>query len=151
MSHRHLFTASLVAFSLLIPFSSSGFAQHAGHGSPGMPSAQSTPTMAGEQMKRNVDPMTTNIASMLRDLSAMPTADGQSDRLLTGMNGMLEQMRGVSGGLAAMLNDPMLMPSDDATKAIKQASRDFEKMASAFQSMTKNMNQAMKGSHQGEK
>ena len=147
MTHRHLFNASLVALSFLTLFPFPGFAQHAGHGAPGMPGAQSTPTMAGEQMKRNVDSMMTNTASMLRDLSAMPVAGGQYDQLLTGMNGMLEQMRGVSGGLTAILNDPMLMQQGDARKAFNQASRDLEKMASAFQSMTKNMNQAMKGQY----
>ena len=54
-------------------------------------------------------------------------------------------MRDMSGNLAAMLNDPMVMQQRDAKKALNQASRDLEKMASAFQSMTKNMSHAMTG------
>jgi len=100
--------------------------------------------MQGEHMKRNVDSMMANSASMLRELSATQMAGGQFDQVLTGMKGLLEQMRGMSGNLAAMLNDPMLMQGNDK-KALNQASRDLEKMASAFQSMTKNMNQAMTG------
>ena len=143
MTHRHSFFASLAAFFCLSVFPTVGFAQHAGHGAPG-PGTPSPPAMQGEQMKRNVDSMMANSASMLRELSATQMAGGQFDQVLTGMKGMLDRMRGMSGNLAAMLNDPMLMQGNDK-KALNQASRDLEKMASAFQSMTKNLNQAMTG------
>ena len=147
----HLFVASLVAFSFVILFSSSGFAQHDGHGGFEWPGGQSTQTMAGEQMQPNVDSMMRNIASMLRDLSAMPMASGQYDQLLIGMNGILGQMWVVHRNLSTMMSDPMLMQQGDATKAVNKARRDLEKMASAFQSMTKNVDQAMKGLHHGER
>ena len=143
MTQRHSLFASVAAFSFLIVFPAVGFAQHGGHGAPA-PATPRAPAMQGEQMKRNVDSMMANSASMLRELSAMQMAGGQFDQVLTGMKGMLDQMRGMSGNLAAMLNDPMLMQGNDK-KALNQASRDLEKMASAFQSMTKNLNQAMTG------
>ena len=143
MTQRHSLFASVAAFSFLIVFPAVGFAQHGGHGAPA-PATPRAPAMQGEQMKRNVDSMMANSASMLRELSAMQMAGGQFDQVLTGIKGMLDQLRGMSGNLAAMLNDPMLMQGNDK-KALNQASRDLEKMASAFQSMTKNLNQAMTG------
>lgn len=143
MTHRHSLFASVAAFSFLLVCPPVSVAQHAGHGAP-PPASPRAPVMQGEQMKRNVDSMMANSESMLRELSAMQMAGGKHDQVLTGMKGMLDQMRGMSGHLTAMLNDPMLMQGND-TKALNQASRDLEKMASAFQSMTKNLNQAMTG------
>lgn len=143
MAYRHSFFASLAAFSFLIGLPPVSVAQHAGHGAPA-PAAPRTPAMQGEQMKRNVDSMLANSESMLRELSAMQIAGGKHDQVLAGMNGMLDQMRSMSGNLTATLNNPMLLQGNDK-KALNQASRDLEKMASAFQSMTKNLKQAMTG------
>ena len=118
MTYRHSSIAS-AAFAFLILFASVGFAQHAGHGVPG-PGTLSAPAMPGEQMKRNVDSMISNSAAMLRELSAMRMAAGQHDEVLTGMKGMLDQMRVMSGNLAAILNDPMLTQQGDAKKALNQ-------------------------------
>ena len=89
MTHRHSSLAS-AAFAFLIVFASAGFAQHAGHGAPG-PGTPSAPAAPGEQMKRNVDAMMANSATMLRELSAMQMAGGRHDEVLTGMKGMLNR------------------------------------------------------------
>jgi hypothetical protein len=145
MSHRHSSITSVV-FAYLIAFASVGVAQHAGHGASG-PGTSSAPPMQGEHMTRNVNSMLANAEAMLRGMSAgqMQMAGGEHDQVLTGMKGMLDQMQGMSSNLTVMLNDPMLMQQGDAKKALNQASRDLEKMAAAFQSMTKNMRHAMTG------
>lgn len=150
-SVRSVFAALAIAAFLVAP----AFAQHMGHGSQGGQmqgtQGQMQGQMAGEQMMRNVDSMMTNIESMMRDLSAMPMAGGQHDQMITGMNGMLDQMRGVHGDLTTMMKDPQLMQHGDAMKPFNQACRNLEQMATAFQSMTKNVTQAMKGLHNAQK
>lgn len=145
MSHRPSSITSVV-FACLIAFASVAVAQHAGHGASG-PGPTSAPAMQGEHMTRNVNSMLANAEAMLRGMPAgqMQMAGGEHDHVLTGMKGMLDQMRGMSSNLTVMLNDPMLMQQGDAKKALNQASRDLEKMAAAFQSMTKNMRHAMTG------
>lgn len=151
MIHCHLVRRSLVVLSLAALPALPVVAQHMGHGAQGgmhgTPAGQHGQMTAAEQMMRNIDTMMANIQSSMRDLAAMPMSGGQHDQMVAGMNGLLEQMRGLHGHLTTMMRDPQLMHQGDAMKAFNQACRDLERMASAFQSMTKNMTQAMKGLH----
>ncbi len=151
MIHRHVVLSPLVVLSIAALLAVPALAQHMGHGAQGgmqgTQAGQHGQMMAADQMMRNIESMMTNIQASMRDLAAMPMSGGHHDGMLAGMNGMLEQMRAVHGDLATMMKDPQLMHQDDAMKAFNEACRDLERMASAFQSMTKHMNQAMKGLH----
>lgn len=151
MIHRHLVLPSLVVLSIAALLAVPALAQHMGHGAQGgmrgTQAGQHGQMMAPEQMMRNIESMMTNIQASMRDLAAMPMPGGHHDQMLAGMNGMLEQMRAVRGDLTTMMRDPQLMHQDTAMKAFNEACRDLERMASAFQSMTKHMSQAMKGLH----
>lgn len=103
--------------------------------------------MAAEQMMRTIDATMANIQTSLRDLAAMPMSGGHHDPMVAGMNGLLDQMRAVHGHLATMMQDPQLKHERDAMKALDQTCRDLGRMVSAFQSMTKNIAQAMKDLH----
>ena len=97
-----------------------------------------------DQMMQNSDAMMRSAEVMMRDLTAMPMA-GQHGTLLTGMNGMLGQMRSMHGGLTTMMQDPAVMQNAGAMRAFNQASKNLEQMATAFNAMAKNMTSAMKG------
>lgn len=151
MAHSYLVRISLSLLSVAV-FAGSAVAQHTGHGAMrgthGAPVAQGHgQMMAGEQMMRNVDSSMLRAESMMRDLSAMSMEGGRHDQMIDGMRGMLEQMRGLHGHLTGVMKDPQFTHDGSATKAFNAACRELEKMASAFESMTKHMNQAMKGPH----
>ena len=97
-----------------------------------------------DQMMQNADAMMRGAEVMMRDLTAMPMA-GQHGTLLTGMNGMLGQMRSMHGSLTTMMQDPAVMQNAGAMRAFGQASKNLEQMATAFNAMAKNMTSAMKG------
>ncbi len=97
-----------------------------------------------DQMMQNSDAMMRSAEVMMRDLTAMPMA-GQHGTLLTGMNGMLGQMRSMHGGLTTMMQDPAVMQNAGAMRSFNQASKNLEQMATAFNAMAKNMTSAMKG------
>lgn len=152
MSHRRLVNSSLIALALILSSAVWAAAQHMGHGAgagttPGAMHGATNPMMAGDQMMRNVDSMLQNAESMMRNLTAMPAMGPQHTEVMAGMNGMLDQMRTVHGSLTSMMKDPALMHDQAAGKAFTQACRDLEKMATGFESMARNMNQAMKSLH----
>ena len=104
--------------------------------------------MATDQMMRNIDTMMANAGSMMRDLTAIHagmSGGSQHDQMMSSMQGMLDQMRQFHGSLNDMMKDPAFGHNNDAMKSFQQACRNLEQMTSAFQSMTKNMTQAMKG------
>lgn len=104
--------------------------------------------MATAQMMRDVDTMMANAGSMMRDLTAMHAGMGggpQHDQMMSSMQGMLDQMRQFHGSLNDMMEDPTFGHNSEAMKSFEQAGRDLKQMASALQSMTKNMTKAMKG------
>lgn len=123
-----------------------------GHGQhqPGMQGNMQGAMMATDQMMRNIDTMMTNAASMMRDLSTMhagmPNRTAH-DPVMTSMQGMLDQMRQLHGSLNNMRHDPNFGHDNESMKAFQQACRNLEQMTSAFQNMTKNITQAMKGMH----
>jgi hypothetical protein len=68
---------------------------------------------------------------------------GQHGTLLTGMNGMLGQMR-MHGGLTTMMQDPADAERGGDARSTRRA-RTSKQMATAFNAMAKNMTSAMKG------
>lgn len=156
MSHRRSFISSVIAVALILSSAAWAAAQHMGHGAgagttSGSMHGSTNPMMAGDQMMRNVDSLLQNAESMIRNLTAMPAMGSQHTQMMAGMNGMLDQMRAVHGNLTSMMKDPALMHEQTAGKAFSQACRDLEKMASGFESMTRNLGQAMKSMNHGGK
>ena len=121
------------------------------HGGQGHEHAQGTmpaSMTATDKMMGNVDTMMANAGSMMRDLTAMHagmSGSAQHDQMLSSMQGMLDQMRQVHGSLNGMMKESGFAYDKDTQKSFQQAGRDLEQMASAFQSMAKNMTKAMKG------
>ncbi len=125
-----------------------GGAQGHGHDQTGMQGNMQAAMMATDQMMRNIDNMMTNVSSMMRDLNTMhagmPNAT-QHDAVMTSMQGAFDQMRRLHGSLNEMMRSPTFSHDAQSMKAFQQACRNLEQMTSAFQSMTKNLTQAMKG------
>ena len=125
----------------------SGQMTHGGQGHGQGQSAMQGRMMATDQMMRNIDTMMANAGSMMRDLTAMHagmSGGPQHDQMMSSMQGMLDQMRQFRGSLNDMMKDPAFGHNNDTMKSFQQAGRNLEQMASAFQSMTKNMTKAMK-------
>jgi hypothetical protein len=155
MTLRRSLLSAIAAFALVLAVATSAAAQHMGHGAgagtSGATHGAMNPMMAGGQSMRNVDTMLQHAESMMRTVTAMPEMGAQHAQMVDGMNGMLGQMRAMHGNLTSMMKDPALMHDQSAGKALTQASRDFEKIAAGFESMARNMSQAMKGPHHGGK
>ena len=103
--------------------------------------------MATDRMMQNIDSMMTNVSSMMRDLSAMHSGMAnamQHDQVMASMQGTFDQMRQLHGSLNDMRRSPNFGHDAQSMKAFQQACRNLEQMTSAFQSMTKNLTQAMK-------
>ena len=103
---------------------------------------------ANDKMMRNIDSMMINAGSVMRDLTTMhagTSGGAHHDQMMSSMQGMLDQMRQFHGALNDMMKDPAFGHDNDAMKSAQQAGRNLEQMASAFQSMAKNMTKAMKG------
>lgn len=104
--------------------------------------------MATDQMMRNIDTMMTNVSSMMRDLNTLHAGmpgGMQHGPLMTSMQGTFDQMRQLHGSLNEMMHGPNFAHDAQSMKAFQEACQNLEQMTSAFQSMTKNMTQAMKG------
>jgi len=104
--------------------------------------------MATRQIMGNIDSMMTDVSSMMRDLSAMHAGmsnAAQHDQMMGPLQGTFDQMRQLHGSLNQMMRDPAFGHDAQSMKAFQQACRNLEQMTSAFQSMTKNLTQAMKG------
>ncbi|MBI2833003.1 MAG: hypothetical protein HYX76_01080 [Acidobacteria bacterium] len=124
-----------------------GGTQEHGHDQAGTHGNMQGAMMATDQMMRNIDTMMTNVSSMMRDLNTMhagmPNAT-QHDQVMTSMQGTFDQMRQLHGSLTDMMRDPNFSHDAQSMKGFQQACRNLEQMTSAFQSMTKNMTQALK-------
>ena len=125
-----------------------GGAQGHGHEQAGMQGNMQGSMMATDQMMRNIDSMMTNVSSMMRDLNTlhagMPNAP-QHGQMMASMQGTFDQMRQLQGSLNDMRRNPNFGHEAQSMRAFQQACRNLEQMTSAFQSMTKNLTQAMKG------
>jgi len=100
---------------------------------------------------KKMDGTMANADAALRDLRGVRDRLGPGvthDQILASMNGMLEQMRQVQGTLGALIKDSGFTSRRDAMKALEEASRNFDQLASAFQATTKNMGRVMKESAQ---
>ncbi|MBI4477678.1 MAG: hypothetical protein HY654_10920 [Acidobacteria bacterium] len=152
-------TILVLSFAVLVALGFGGSAVLAqmhggtqGHGQhqPGTQGNMQGAMMATDQMMRNIDTMMTSAASMMRNLNTMhagmPNATPH-DPVMGSMQGMLDQMRQLHGSLNNMRHDPSFGHDNQSMKAFQQACRNLEQMTSAFQNMTKNMTQAMKGIH----
>ena len=119
-----------------------------GHDQAGMQGNMQGSMMATDQMMRNIDSMMTNVSSMMRDLNTMhagmPNA-AQHDQMMGPLQGTFDQMRQLHGSLTQTMRDPSFGHDAQSMKAFQQACKNLEQMTSAFQSMTKNLTQAMKG------
>jgi hypothetical protein len=106
-----------------------------------------------DRMMQNVDKMMTNVSTMMQDLSTMHAgmSGGGHDQVMTSMQGAFDQMRQLRGSLGEMMKDPTLMHNQNAMKSFEQACKNLEQMTTSFQSMAKNMTQAMKGMGSGKK
>lgn len=141
---RSAVVASVLSVAFVGASGRAAFAQHGGmHGSMPM---QHDASMDADQMMKKVDAKLNAAAASMSDLaghhaSMEPNATG--DRLVSSLQGMLAQMQQFRGDLAEMMRDPAHMQQPDAMKGIEQACRDFEQMASAFQSIAKNMGRVM--------
>ncbi len=150
---RTFVRTTLTPLAVALLFASPAVAQHMGgatgqghqHGAPTATAGAGMGQHAGgvDQMMKNSDAMLRSSESMMRDLTAMPVA-GQHGALLTGMSGMLDQMRGMHGGVTAMMQDPSVMQNGSAMRAFRQAGKNLEQMATALNAMAKNMTSAMK-------
>lgn len=150
-----------VAFSVIVALGIGGgavFAQHGGHGGDTQgamqESTQGSMTATAQMMRnvdtmmRNIDSMMTNASSAMRDLNAMHArmpGGLQLDPMMTSMQGTFDQMRQIRGSLNDMMRNPAVGSNAQSMRAFQQACRNLEQMTSAFQSMTKNMAQGMKG------
>ena len=151
---------TVLAFSVMVTLGIAGaaLAQHGGHGGDDPGTTQGNmqgSMMATDQAMRNIDTMMRNIdtkmtsaSAMMRDLNAvhagMP-AGMQHQPVMTAMQGTFDQMRQMRGSLNDMMREPSFGRSAQAMRSFQQACRNLEQMTSAFQSMTKNMTQAIKG------
>jgi len=107
---------------------------------------------AADRMMQNIDKMMTNVSTMMQDLNTMHAGmPGAGHQVMTSMQGAFDQMRQLRGSLGEMMKDPTLMHNQNAMKSFEQACKDLEQMTTSFQSMAKNMTQAMKGMGSGKK
>ena len=144
--------AALIVMAMAIP-TGAGQTMGQSHGSQGHGHDQAAKPQANmmaatDQMMRNIDSMMTNAGSAMRDLTAMHagmSGGAEHGPMLASMESLLAQMRQFRGDLHDMAKNPMLAHNNDAMKSYQQACRNLEQMASAFQSMTKNMTSALKG------
>ncbi len=152
---------TILVFGLLVVVSLTGGAVAAqmhggaqGHGQhqPGM-QGNMQGMAAADRMMQNIDKMMTNVSTMMQDLNTMHAgmSSGGHDQVMTSMQGAFDQMRQLRGSLGEMMKDPTLMHNQNAMKSFEQACKNLEQMTTAFQSMAKNMTQAMKGMGSGRK
>ena len=107
---------------------------------------------AADRMMQNIDKMMTNVSTMMQDLNTMHAGmPGAGHQVMTSMQGAFDQMRQLRGSLGEMMKDPTLMHNQNAMKSFEQACKNLEQMTTSFQSMAKNMTQAMKGMGSGKK
>lgn len=103
--------------------------------------------MGTEQMMKNIDQMMSNASTMMQDLTTMHAGVAghqQHDPMMQSMQGMLDQVKQFQVEMQEAMKDPAMMQNNQAIKSMSDACQNLEKMASAFQAMTKNMTQMMK-------
>jgi hypothetical protein len=104
-----------------------------------------------ERMMRHAGVMMNNADAMMRDMAAFRSSmhAGEHlalhDQMMKSFDTMLAHMREVHGNLQQHLHDPALMQNRGARDHMQDACRDLERMAGAFEQMTKHMSQALKG------
>lgn len=146
--HRTTFRAGLfLLFALTAAPATAQMQGGAGHGQHQAGMQGSMQGMAAaDRMMQNIDRTMTNVSTMMQELSTMhagmPNAGHQ---VMTSMQGAFDQMRLLRGSLGEMMKDPTLMHNQNAMKSFEQACKNLEQMTTSFQSMAKNMTQAMKG------
>lgn len=150
---RAPFIAPILSALVIVAAAAPARAQHGEHGSMPTPMAPMIPMPMApmatnpDQLMEKIDGTMAKADVAVRDLQGMHDRLGPGvthDQILASMNGMLEQMRQVHGMLGALIKDPGFTSRRDAMKAFEDASRDFDKIAKAFQAMTKNMGRVMK-------
>jgi len=152
----------LAIFIVALGVGSRVLAQHGGHGGDqggmtGMPEttqgmqANTRAMMASDQMLRNIDSMMINLSSTVRDLNALHAGMPNHSPMMSSMQGTLDQMRQLHGSLTQMMRDPGFGYDAQGMRAFQQACRNLEQMTSSFQTMTKNLTQAIKGTSSGSK
>lgn len=120
---------------------------HGGHGGGQMQGMQMPDmTKMTDQMMRDADARIAKVENAIRNLTAMQaeTPDPLRDRLVASMQGTLDQLRSVNGSLGELLKDPSLAQHGDSMKTFDQVYKNFNQIADALQSMTKNMTPLIK-------
>lgn len=152
---------TVLAFSVIVALGIGGGALRAQHGDHGGGDQGTTQgNMRGDmtetaQMMRNIDTMMrnldgkmTDVSSTMRKLTAVHAGMPgglQHDPMMTSLQGTFDQMREIRGSLNDMMRHPHVDRNAQSMRAFQQAWRNLEQMTSAFQSLSKNVTQAMRG------
>lgn len=150
MSISRSLIAFVIAALIAVLWTVTARAQQPGphHGGAAMHTATMPASMmASQRMMREAETMMTNAASLMRDMTAIHAGVNheQHHAAMGSLQSMLDHMRQLHGNLNRMMHDPSHHQNHEAMKNFQEACQDLRRMASSFESMTKNMNKAMRG------
>lgn len=154
MSISRSLIAFVIAALIAVLWAVSARAQQPGphHGAAAMHGAtMPAAMMSSQRMMREAETMMTHAAAMMRDMTAIH-AGINHDRhhaAMGSLQNMLDHMRQLHGNLNQMMHDPAHHQNHEAMRNFQQACQDLRRMASSFESMTKNMHKAMRGMQNG--